>query len=291
MSRCLTMEGFDDKVYLVTGAAQGIGRQLVQQLAADGARIFFTYFGDGEHAESLLEEVGGGEERIACVEQDARERHGAEEVVEKALERFGRIDGLINNAGYKLDRSFVMMHQDEWDDQIAINLNSVYDYSRAVIYTMVRQRYGRIINMGAVSGQLIAGPYQVAYGASKGGLVGFTRSLAWELGPKNVTVNMVTTGMADTAGIKFPPDIRKVWAANVPLRRLARADEVASLVKYILSPLGEYITGQNFVIDGGMSLLGFTNFEMLLPDYYKGAAKVKEEEIEERDESPQARGS
>jgi 3-oxoacyl-[acyl-carrier protein] reductase len=281
-------DGFRDRVYLVTGAAQGIGRELIKQLAADGARIFFTYYGDREHAESLIHEVGEDPERIACREEDARDREGAARVVEEALQRFGKVDGLVNNAGYKLDRSFVLMRQEEWDDQISINLNSVYDYTRAVIYTMVRRGYGRIVNMGAISGPLIAGPYQVAYGASKAGLIGFTKSLAWELGPKGVTVNLVTTGMAQTAGIRFPPDIRKVWAANVPLRRLARADEVACLVKYVLSPLGEYITGQNLVIDGGMSLLGFTNFELLLPDHYRGASKVRQEREEETGPAPAA---
>lgn len=265
---------FQDRVYLITGAAQGIGRELIKQLVAEGARVFFTYYRDKNFAESLISEVGDPE-KISCVEQDARDGKAAADIVEKAISRFGRIDGLVNNAGYKLDRSFVMMKDEEWDDQIAINLDSVYHYSRAVIYHMVKRRYGRIVNMGAISGPLIAGPYQVAYGASKAGLIGFTKSLAWELGPRGITVNLVTTGMAETAGIRFPPDIRKVWAANVPLRRLANAAEVASLVKYVLSPLGSYITGQNLVIDGGMSLLGFTNFELLLPKYYKGAENVE----------------
>jgi 3-oxoacyl-[acyl-carrier protein] reductase len=265
--------GFEDRVYLVTGAAQGIGRELIKQLLHDGARVFFTYYKDAEFAESLLAESADGD-RIACLEQDARDSAGATAVVDAAIARFGKIDGLVNNAGYKLDRSFVMMKESEWDDQIAINLNSVYYYTRAVIYHMVRRKYGRIVNMGAISGPVIAGPYQVAYGASKAGLIGMTKSLAWEVGPRGVTVNLVTAGMAETAGIRFPPEIRKVWAANVPLRRLGQASEVASLVKYILSPLGAYITGQNFIIDGGMSLLGFTNFELLLPDHYKGAGNA-----------------
>lgn len=266
---------FKDKVYLVTGASQGIGRELVKQLYADGASIFFTYYKDKTGAESLIEELGGNEKIICCVECDAREMHSAKEIIKNVIDRFGRIDGLVNNAGYKLDRSFALMTDEEWEDQININLNSVYAYSRAVIHHMLRQQYGRIINMGAISGTLIAGPYQVAYGASKSALIGFTKSLAWELGPRGINVNMVTTGMANTAGIKFPEKIRKIWAKNVPCRRLATADEVASLVKYILSPLGDYMTGQNFIIDGGMSLLGFTNFKVLLPEYYRGDKELK----------------
>ncbi len=268
---------FQDKVYLITGAARGIGRELIKQLVAEGASVYFTYFQDKEHADNLYEELGPDRERVAYEEQDARLKSldGAKETVEKVLDRFGRLDGLVNNAGYKLDRSFVFMNDDEWQDQMDINLNSVYYYTRAATYPMVKQKYGRVVNMGAISGNLIAGPYQVAYGASKGGLHGFTRSLAWELGPYGITANLVTTGMAETSGIRFPPDIRKVWAENVPLRRLANPVEVASLVKYVLSPLGDYITGANLVIDGGMSLLGFTNLELLLPNYYKGTHKAK----------------
>jgi NAD(P)-dependent dehydrogenase (short-subunit alcohol dehydrogenase family) len=268
---------FTGRVYLITGAAQGIGRELIKQLVTEGASVFFTYYKDGDHAQSLLDELRDHSGRIACREQDARmsDRSGAKSTVGEVLERFGRLDGLVNNAGYKLDRSFVLMNDDEWHDQIGINLNSVYYYTRAAIHQMVRQSYGRIVNMGAVSGQLIAGVYQVAYGASKGGLLGFTRSLAWELGPRGITANLVTTGMAETSGIRFPPDIRKVWAENVPLRRLATPQEVAAMVKYVLSPSGDYITGANLVIDGGMSLLGFTNFELLLPSHYKGTAKAK----------------
>jgi len=261
---------FEDKVYLVTGAAQGIGRELIKQLVDDGAKVVFTYYQDHDHAQSLLNELGLGADRVVALEQDARDRSKAKSVVEKVINDFGKIDGLINNAGYKLDKSFVFMTDDEWDDQVAINLSSVYAYSRAAIYPMIKMGHGRIINMGAVSGALIAGPYQVAYGASKSGLVGFTKSLAWELGPKGITVNQITTGMANTSGIKFPDDIRKVWAENVPCRRLATAEEVAGLVKYTLSPLGDYITGQNLIIDGGMSLLGFTNFKLLIPDHYHG---------------------
>jgi NAD(P)-dependent dehydrogenase (short-subunit alcohol dehydrogenase family) len=266
---------FKDRVYLITGAAQGIGRELIKQLYADGAAIFFTYYKDKDHAVSLMEELGDDGTRIRAQDCDAREKNFAKEIVKQAIDHFGHIDGLVNNAGYKLDRSFALMTDEEWEDQININLNSVYAYSRAVIHPMLRQQYGRIINMGAISGTIIAGPYQVAYGASKSALIGFTKSLAWELGSKGINVNIVTTGMANTAGIKFPEKIRKVWAKNIPCRRLATATEVASLVKYMLSPLGDYITGQNFIIDGGMSLLGFTNFKVLLPDYYHGDEELK----------------
>ncbi|QKG83262.1 SDR family oxidoreductase [Kroppenstedtia pulmonis] len=261
---------FAGRTYLITGAAQGIGCELIKQLAAEGANVFFTYYQDEDHAKSLVEGLRSAAGTVDCMEQDARTPEGAKKVVDSAIKRFGRIDGLINNAGYKLDRSFIMMQEEDWNDQIAVNLNSVYYYSRAVAYHMVRQKYGRIICMGAVSGPLIAGPYQVAYGASKAGLVGFTKSLAFELARFNVTVNMVTGGMIDTAGMKFPQDIRKVWADHIPLQRLGKADEVASLVKYLLTPLSDYITGQNFVIDGGMTLLGFTKIENMFPRYNHG---------------------
>lgn len=267
-------ETFAGRTYLITGAARGIGRELVKQLVREGAQVYFTYYQDQEYADSLREELGQYSDQLDAVEQDARDAKGAQRVVELALARFGKIDGLINNAGYKLDRFFVMMQDDDWADQININLNSVYYYSRAVAYHMIRRRYGRIICMGAVSGALIAGPYQVAYGASKSGLVGFTKSLAYELARFNITVNMVTGGMIDTEGMRFPRDIREVWAEHIPLRRLGNAQETASLVKYLLTPMSDYITGQNFVIDGGMTLLGFTNIEKMLPNYYRGVANL-----------------
>ncbi|MBO8162855.1 MAG: 3-oxoacyl-ACP reductase FabG [Brevibacillus sp.] len=265
---------FSRRTYLITGAARGIGRELVKQLVRDGANVYFTYYQDREHVDTLLDELREYADQLDAVEQDARQPEGAKRVVELALDRFGQIDGLINNAGYKLDRSFVMMQDDAWYDQMNINLTSVYHYSRAVTYHMMRRRYGRIICMGAVSGALIAGPYQVAYGASKSGLVGFTKSLAYELARFNITVNMVTGGMIDTDGMKFPREIREVWAEHIPLRRLGNPQETASLVKYLLSPMSDYITGQNFVIDGGMTLLGFTNIEKMLPNYYKGSSNL-----------------
>ncbi|UFJ42570.1 SDR family oxidoreductase [Brevibacillus humidisoli] len=267
-------EMFSGRTYLITGAARGIGRELVKQLVTDGANVYYTYYQDQEHVESLREELSEYREQLDGVEQDARDPEGAKRVVDLALARFGKIDGLVNNAGYKLDRSFVMMQDEDWADQMNINLNSVYYYSRAVAYYMIRQKYGRIICMGAVSGALIAGPYQVAYGASKSGLVGFTKSLAYELARFNITVNMVTGGMIDTEGMKFPREIREVWAEHIPLRRLGNPQETASLVKYLLTPMSDYITGQNFVIDGGMTLLGFTNIEKMLPTYYKGSTNL-----------------
>lgn len=274
-------ETFSGRTYLITGAARGIGRELVKQLVTDGAQVFFTYYNDREHVDRLLEDLGPLVNSVECMEQDARDPEGAQGVVDQARKRFGKIDGLVNNAGYKLDRSFVMMKGEDWDDQMNINLNSVYHYSRAVAYHMIRHKYGRIICMGAVSGPLIAGPYQVAYGASKAGLIGFTKSLAYELARFNITVNMVTGGMINTDGMKFPPDIRKVWAEHIPLRRLGNPQETASLVKYLLTPMADYITGQNFVIDGGMTLLGFTNIEEMLPNYYRGAANLGKSITEE----------
>ena len=135
---------------------------------------------------------------------------------------------------------------------------------------MIIRRQGKIINMGAVSGAHIAGPRQVAYGTSKSALVGMTKSLAYELADYNINVNMVTGGMIDTDGMMFNEKMKETWAKHIPLKRLGNSEEIANMIEYLLSSKADYITGQEFILDGGMTLLGFTDLKSMFPEKYKG---------------------
>jgi 3-oxoacyl-[acyl-carrier protein] reductase len=244
-----------DQVALVTGGSRGIGRAIVKALAAEGARVAFVYRGSQAAAESLAAEVSGAGGTVLALQADVASAEEAQKCVERVEKEWGgRIDILVNNAGIIRDDLFVRMEPDAWQSVLATNLGGTYNFCRAVAYTMMRQRGGRIINISSVAAEH-HNPGQTNYAASKGAINAFTRALAVELASRNVTVNAVAPGfietdMSEAVRNKAGDLIKK----HIPMRRLGQPDDIARVVAFLASPDAAYVTGQILTVDGGLSL-------------------------------------
>ncbi len=244
-----TMEG---RVALVTGASRGIGRAIAERLAADGATVVAAARGD--HARDTaagIVERGG---RADAVAMDVTDEAAIAAGVAGVLERHGRIDVLVNNAGITRDQLMLRMKRDDWDAVLATNLTAAYGCVQAVLKGMVKQRAGRIVNITSVVGQA-GNAGQVNYAASKAGLIGFTKALALEVASRGITVNAVAPGLIETDMTKaLAAGTHDEWAARIPLKRLGTAADVASAVAFLASDEASYITGQVLAVNGGMYL-------------------------------------
>jgi len=244
-----------DQTALVTGGSRGIGRAIVKELVAQGAKVAFVYRGSVEHADALVKEIALAGGAASGIQGDVAEPATAARIVEKVIADWGRLDILVNNAGIIRDGLFVRMADADWDQVIATNLRGAFAFCRAVVEQMaLRQRSGRIINMSSVAAEHVnAG--QTNYAASKGALNAFTRALAVELAGRNVTVNAVAPGfistdMTEAIRNKAGDFIRKV----IPMKRVGQPEEIARVVGFLAGPAAAYITGQVITVDGGLSL-------------------------------------
>jgi 3-oxoacyl-[acyl-carrier protein] reductase len=245
---------FEDKVAIITGGSRGIGRAIVEKLAAEGAAIVFTYSSSSEAAETLLDKLNQVKSRVIAVQADVNNLQMAHEVVLKAVESFGRIDILVNNAGITRDKSFMLMRPEDWRNVLDVNLTGAFNYASAVIMKMFRQKSGNIINISSYSG-VFGAAGQANYSASKAGLIGFTKALAKELASYNIRVNAVAPGFIETEMIEtLTGKFRQEMLKTVPLKRFGKAEEVAGAVSFLLSEEAEYITGQVIRIDGGLGI-------------------------------------
>jgi 3-oxoacyl-[acyl-carrier protein] reductase len=240
-----------DRVALVTGASQGIGEAIARQLASEGALVVCAAR-RVEKLEHLVAEIGGAGYRALALPMDVGDAGAIAEGVRRALETHGRIDILINNAGVTEDNLILRMSRDAWDRVLATNLTAAFLLCQAVARPMVKNRYGRIVNITSVVG-LMGNAGQANYAASKAGLVGLTKSLARELGSRNVTVNAVAPGFIATAMTeKMTEEARQALFAQIPLGRLGTAEDVARAVAFLASEEAAYVTGHVMNVSGGL---------------------------------------
>ena len=241
------------KTALVTGATRGIGRAIALKFASEGADVAFTYRSQHEAAETLVAEIEAMGAKAKAYASDASSYEDAHKVVEDVKETFGRIDILVNNAGITRDGLMMRMDEQQWDEVICNNLKSAYNFIHACTPVMARQRGGSIISMSSVVG--IAGNAgQCNYAASKAGLIGLTKSIAKEMGPRGIRANCIAPGFIQTDMTDaLPEKMREEIRAGIPLRRTGMPEEVAQTALYLASDMSSYVTGQVINCCGGMN--------------------------------------
>ncbi len=243
-----------NKNTLVTGGTRGIGRAMVEAFAQAGARVAFTYRSSSDTALALKKELEAKGTEVLCFQGDVASFDGAQETVKSVVDTWGSIDVLVNNAGVTKDGLMIRMSEEDWDAVIGTNLKSVFNFSKAAYRPMMKQRAGKIINISSVVG-VMGNPGQANYAASKAGIIGFSKSLAKELGSRGVTVNVVAPGYVATDMTSALSDkAQEAMLGAVPLGRPASADDVANSVLFLASPAADYITGHVLHVDGGLAM-------------------------------------
>ena len=238
------------KLAIVTGASRGIGRGIAMTLASRGAYIVAT--ARGENAADTVSQIHGAGHQAEAAALEVTDPASIEALIAGVLERHGRIDVLVNNAGITRDQLMLRMKRDDWDHVIATNLTASFALSQATIKSMVKQRSGRIINISSVVGQT-GNAGQANYAASKAGLIGFSKALARELASRNITVNVVAPGLIETDMTKaITEKAHGDWTSQIPLGRLGTTADVAAAVCFLASDEASYITGQVLAVNGGM---------------------------------------
>ena len=242
------------KCALVTGGSRGIGRAVCLELARQGARVAVNYAGNAAAAEETVQASAALGAEAFAVQADVADAAASEAMVKEVLARFGRLDILVNNAGVTRDGLMPMMKEADWDAVLDTNLKGAFHCMKAVYRPMMKQKYGRIVNLSSIVG-LRGNAGQANYAASKAGLIGLTKSMAKELAARNVTVNAVAPGFIDTdMTAALPEKAREAMLTTIPMGRLGQAEDVAQAVAFFAGDASAYVTGQVLCVDGGMAV-------------------------------------
>ena len=243
----------DGKVALVTGGSRGLGESIVRTFAREGAKVMFSYISSREKAEAQEASMKSEGFDARAIMSDASSFVQAESLVQSALDTYGKIDILVNNAGITRDNLILRLTEGDWDQVMEVNLKSVFNMSKHVLKTMLRQRSGSIINMSSVVG-VFGNAGQTNYSASKAGIIGFTKSLAKELGSRNIRCNAIAPGYIETDMTQgLPEQTREAFLAGIPLKRMGSPEDVSNTCVFLGSDMSVYITGQVISVCGGLN--------------------------------------
>jgi 3-oxoacyl-[acyl-carrier protein] reductase len=248
------MKLLEGKTAIITGAARGIGKAIALRFAAEGCNVAFTDLAINDAAQETEKEIAALGVKVKGFASNAANFEETQKVVEEIVKEFGRVDILINNAGITKDTLLMRMTEDQWDAVINVNLKSCFNFTKAVQSTMLKQRSGSIINMSSVVG-VSGNAGQSNYSASKAGMIGFTKSIAKELGSRGIRSNAIAPGfiITEMTGV-LPDDVKKAWEGQIPLRRGGTPDDVANTCVYLGSDLSSYVSGQVIHVCGGLNM-------------------------------------
>lgn len=242
------------KCAVITGASRGIGKCIATKFAKEGANVVINYRNNEEEALKVKQELEDLGSQVLVVKADVSELEQAENLIKEAKKEFGRVDILVNNAGITKDNLIIRMKEEDFDSVIKTNLKGAFNCLKAVTPIMLKQKYGKIVNMTSVVG-VVGNPGQVNYCASKAGLIGMTKSLAKEIGSRNITVNAIAPGFIDTDMTKIlSDDQKKKILSQIPLNKFGNVEDIANVALFLGSENSNYITGQVIHVDGGMAM-------------------------------------
>lgn len=248
------MRLLEGKTAVITGGSRGIGKGIALRFAAEGANIAITNIIDNEEFKATVKELAALGVKAKGYVSDASVFAEAENLIDEIVKDFGSADILVNNAGITRDTLLMRMTEEQWDQVLTVNLKSVFNLTKAVIKPMMKQRNGSIINMSSVVG-VSGNAGQANYSASKAGIIGFTKSVAKELGSRNVRCNAIAPGFILTEMTnKLPEDVKSDWISRIPLRRGGLPEDVANVALFLASDLSSYVTGQTIHVCGGMAM-------------------------------------
>lgn len=254
LNKTVIMKLLEGKTAIITGASRGIGKAVALEFARQGANIAFTDLRYDEIAQETEKEIAALGVKVKMFASNAADFAATNATVDEIVKEFGRVDILVNNAGITKDTLLMRMSEEQWDAVISVNLKSVFNFTKAVSAVMLRQKAGSIISMSSVVG-VSGNAGQANYAASKAGIIGFTKSVAKELGSRNIRANAVAPGFIITdMTAQLPEDVRKEWAAKIPLKRGGTPEDIAKVCVFLASDLSAYVTGQTIHVCGGMNM-------------------------------------